>query len=209
MNNRFKWIEDFSEPQFFPERLNALKSKKPKSIFMDSMSDIEFWTDEQMGAVICAIKAHKYHKYIFLTKADMVPYDLFFYHSFEQRNEEKGAFRKKTADAIEGQNVYLGKTITNQVDISFTDYSNFDFWSIEPIRGRIVIDKAPFERLNQVIIGAETGNRKGKIIPRKEWIDDIVKQCGERKIRVFMKESLKKLMGVDFRQDPLIWEVGK
>lgn len=42
---------------------------------------------------------------------------------------------------------------------------------------------------------------------KKEWIDDIVKQCDEAKIRVFMKESLRDIMGKDFRQDKLIWDV--
>ena len=60
-----------------------------------------------------------------------------------------------------------------------------------------------------IIIGAETGNRKGKVIPQKQWIDDIVKQADERKVKVFMKESLRQLMGKDFRQDRLIWEVSK
>lgn len=59
----------------------------------------------------------------------------------------------------------------------------------------------------QVIIGAETGNRKNKVIPQKKWIDDIVNACDYRGVRVFMKESLRKIMGEDFRQDKLIWQI--
>jgi len=51
-----------------------------------------------------------------------------------------------------------------------------------------------------------TGNRKGKSIPKKEWIDDIVKNCDEANVLVFMKESLRELMGEDFRQDELPWQ---
>ena len=42
---------------------------------------------------------------------------------------------------------------------------------------------------------------------------DLIKQIealklkDERKVKVFMKESLRRLMGADFRQDKLIWEV--
>ena len=57
-----------------------------------------------------------------------------------------------------------------------------------------------------VIIGAETGNRKNKVIPKKEWVDDIVRQCDENEIKVFMKESLQEIMGDDFRQDKLPWD---
>ncbi len=67
------------------------------------------------------------------------------------------------------------------------------------------IDKA----LKLVIVGAETGNRKGKVIPQKKWIDTIVETADLHGINVFMKESLRKIMGDDFRQDTLPWEVRK
>ena len=60
--------------------------------------------------------------------------------------------------------------------------------------------------VNWIILGAESGNRKGKVTPRREWIDSIVQICDERKIPVFMKESLRGLMGDDFRQE-FPWEV--
>lgn len=60
--------------------------------------------------------------------------------------------------------------------------------------------------VNWIILGAESGNRKDKVTPRREWIDSIVQICDERKIPVFMKESLRGLMGDDFRQE-FPWEV--
>ena len=60
--------------------------------------------------------------------------------------------------------------------------------------------------VNWIILGAESGNRKGKVTPRREWIDSIVQICSERSIPVFMKESLRGLMGDDFRQE-FPWEV--
>ena len=210
MNDRFKWVKDFSKPQFFFERLRLLESKTPKSVFMNSMSDIEYWTDEQAEATVRAIKENKQHRYIFLTKASAVPYPLFFYYTFEQNAKERSVLNKKTTDAIEGQNVYLGKTITTQSDIVFNDYYNFDFWSIEPIHGEIVLDaKIGSYNLRQIIIGAETGNRKGKVIPEVGWVRDIVKQCDSHGAAVFMKESLRSIMGADFRQDELIWRIKK
>jgi protein gp37 len=65
------------------------------------------------------------------------------------------------------------------------------------------------ENCKLFIIGAETGTRKDKVVPKKEWVDNIVKFCNENKIKVFMKESLREIMGNDFRQDKLIWEIGE
>ncbi len=58
---------------------------------------------------------------------------------------------------------------------------------------------------NWCIIGAETGNRKEKVIPEKRWIDLIVDRCRDEYISVFMKESLRGIMGEDFRQE-FPWE---
>jgi protein gp37 len=55
-----------------------------------------------------------------------------------------------------------------------------------------------------VIVGAETGNRKDKVVPEKPWIDKLVKLCRENNIPIFMKESLRALYG-----DSLIQEFPK
>jgi protein gp37 len=46
-----------------------------------------------------------------------------------------------------------------------------------------------------VIIGAETGNRKDKVTPKKRWIENIVHGCKRKNIPVFMKESLIPIVG--------------
>jgi protein gp37 len=52
-----------------------------------------------------------------------------------------------------------------------------------------------------VIVGAETGNRKGKVIPKREWVEAIVNECRKNKIPVFLKNSLAPVWG-----EPLIQE---
>ena len=70
--------------------------------------------------------------------------------------------------------------------------------SIEPIQGEIVITKyagrGAGKELNWLIVGAETGNRKGKIIPKREWLLDIRPQCKELNIPLFEKNSLAPLL---------------
>jgi hypothetical protein len=101
--------------------------------------------------------------------------------------------------------LFIGKTITmqSQVDALGEDEIT-DFLSIEPILEPLDLSSI-LGRTRQLIIGAETGNRKGKVIPQKEWITRIVEQADKRGIRVFMKGSIRKIMGDDFRRDRLIW----
>lgn len=60
-----------------------------------------------------------------------------------------------------------------------------------------------------VIIGAETGKRKDKVVPEREWIEGIIEESDKAGIAVFMKESLRTIMRNDFRQDKLPWEVAR
>lgn len=197
LNKRFGFIKNWEEPQFFPERLSQLYSKKGKSIFMDSMSDIGFWKKEWIDQVKNAIEDNPQHNYIFLTKGV----------------EDSDCFALSGCFAIgkilslrnARRNVFVGKTVDNNT--AFCVFEQYDFLSIEPILEPIDLSMLPCNhQVRQIIIGAETGNRKGKVIPKKEWIDSIVRQCDEAGIRVFMKESLREIMGVDFRQDKLLWD---
>ena len=57
-----------------------------------------------------------------------------------------------------------------------------------------------------IIVGAETGKRKTKVVPEKKWIDKIAEACYKAGTPIFMKESLRGIMGDDFRQE-FPWEV--
>ncbi len=58
-----------------------------------------------------------------------------------------------------------------------------------------------------VIVGSETGNRKGKIILRKSWIEAITETCIESNIALFTKDSLIPIVREDnmFREFP--WNI--
>ena len=78
------------------------------------------------------------------------------------------------------------------------------FVSIEPILEdlKLAEHNVMFQQANWIIIGAETGHRKGKAIPCKEWIEDIVQWCDKSGIPVFMKDSLIPIVGeCDMRRD--------
>ena len=192
-NDRFHFVPNWCEPQFFPERLKQLNCRKPKSIFMDSMSDVGWWEKDWGRQVYETMHKNPQHNYIFLTKGGKYPSG---FHEIL----ELCAF-------YENKNIFFGKSITMNGQYNCSE--QYDFISIEPILEPIDLSAIKYTLYTrQVIIGAETGNRKGKVIPKKEWIDDIVKQCDIKGVRVFMKSSLKEIMGKDFRQDKLIWDIG-
>ena len=55
-----------------------------------------------------------------------------------------------------------------------------------------------------IIVGAETGRRKDKVIPKREWIEKLVDLCNKAEIPIFMKSSLADIWG-----EPLIQEFPK
>lgn len=187
LNNRFKWITDWDRPQFFPERLKAFESKKPQSIFINSMSDIGFWENEWRQEVFSAMYNNPQHFYIALTKCEKVavPYWL-------RQGKMKGRF-------------FLGQTQTSGIVFNGFNERYRDFLSVEPLLGELHFNG--FGGIKLVIIGAETGNRRGRVIPKRDWIEKICNECDAANIAVFMKESLRKIMGNDFRQDALPWKI--
>jgi protein gp37 len=189
MNQRFGWIKDFAKPQFFPERLEQLNSKTPQVIFMDSMSDIADWELDWLEAVYKAMAENPQHKYLFLTKR------------IRQFTDKDYLLWSSRWTPSEEQDFWVGISITRQKAVPFDYERTGDFWSIEPILEPIRCNFTELTRPEWVIIGAETGNRKGKIIPNREWVQDIVDQCRAAGVPVFMKSSLTKIWG-----EPLIQE---
>jgi len=52
-----------------------------------------------------------------------------------------------------------------------------------------------------IIVGAETGRRKDKVVPKREWIEKLLDLCRRADIPIFMKSSLADIWG-----QPLIQE---
>lgn len=169
--------------------------KKPRTIFVCSMADLfgDWVPDEWIAEVFRACEAAPQHRYLFLTKNPERYVDLY----------EKGILRTN-------RSFWYGSTATRSNEPFFysriPDDNPNTFCSIEPILEPFVAVPEIIEKLDWVIVGAETGNRKEKIVPQKEWIEEIAAECKRRRVPIFMKESLRVLMGADFRQE-LPWEV--
>jgi protein gp37 len=154
MNDRFKWIPEWTNPVLFHNRLDEPSQyKKPLTIFVGSMCDLfgEWVCSDWIATVINVCEKNPQHTFMFLTKNPRR------YLQFDYPD-----------------NVMLGMTLTNKADYEkhFKTMMLLEpfktFVSIEPILG-------DFERagwglkFNLVIIGAQTGRKP--IIPERKWID--------------------------------------
>lgn len=194
VNKRIPYPYDFS-PTLHKYRLNEpQKWSDPHTIFVGSMADLfgEWVPDEWIDAVIDACKEAPQHRYLFLTKNP-----------------------KRYAELDDGKrmrlppknNMWYGATTTNslQLSVAIKSFGSLSsnaktFLSVEPILEDISQceewSKAIYYKyVDWVIIGAETGNRKNKVVPEKAWIDNICESADVAQIPIFMKDSLIPIVG--------------
>ena len=186
------------EPTFHTYRLDEPARKtKPRKIFVCSMADLfgDWVPDTWIEQVFEACLEAPQHTYLFLTKNPKRYVEL----------------REKNLLPL-SLNAFYGATATNKDSIYaardvFYDLeyiTNNLFYSIEPLTEDVSDEMKysyyrgqPFDWCQWVIVGAETGNRKGKIVPKREWIESIVKECRSVDVPVFMKDNLKSVWGED------------
>ena len=181
------------DPTFHRYRLDDPKKwSEPRTIFVCSMADLfgDWVPLKWIQEVFEACRKAPQHRYLFLTKAP-----------------ERYASLAMLWNLPTEDNFWFGSsTPTPETPYFSADKSN-TFVSIEPLLEpfHYIVEAKPEELPKWIIIGAETGNRKGKIIPKKEWVDEIARYAQGNGIPVFMKESLRAIMGEDFRQE-FPWE---
>ena len=179
-------------PTFHRYKLDEpLHRKKPRTIFVCSMADLfgEWVPDEWIAEVFRACEAAPQHRYLFLTK------------------NPARLCRMESAGILPcHDNWWFGSTLDNKNAKRFQGGIKYHtFTSIEPLTEHMHVELGSFGSDEWVIVGAETGNRKGKIAPKREWVENIVEAAQITGMKVFMKESLRDLMGEDFRQE-FPWE---
>lgn len=153
---------------------NDLPLGGKKRVFLDSMGD---WFSEGVEptwihAVVQAIKSQPTYKFLVLTKSP------------ENISKVFGRYDVPS-------NLWLGVTITEQTDTwRLRELENivcYRFVSFEPLHGPIKTNLRPF---HWIIIGQETGNRKGKIFIERSWLDSLCNQANEIDLPVFLKNGM-------------------
>jgi protein gp37 len=178
-------------PTFHRYRLGEPAAmKKGQRIFVGSMADLfgEWVPSEWIDDVILSCVKAPQHKYLFLTK-----------------NPQR--YNNLVARAIlpKYENFWYGTTINKQEDVR-----DIALLPWPPLSGRFISIEPMMERINLmdisndvdwVIVGAESGNRKGRVAPDREWLVGLRHQCWQLGIPLFMKDSLASIWGEPLPQE--------
>jgi protein gp37 len=182
LKGRYGYSEDDPfRPAFHPEKLQDIYNlpKGHKRVFLTSMGD---WFSEGVDpnwieATLSAVRLRLDHTFLVLTKRpEFIP------------SISEGFLDRP-------QNLWVGVSVTNQIDAHRIDiirkmFMGNLFVSFEPLHSPIIAD---LSGVSWVILGAESGNRKGKIIPKKEWITEIIGVARDAHIPVFVKRNITEL----------------
>lgn len=153
---------------FHYEELGRDLGKKPKMVFVNSMSDTfnEKISDEQIDKILGFCNANQHHQFQVLTKrAERVP-------GFSYPN-----------------NIWLGVTVENANHKNRIDYlrktnAKIKFLSCEPLLGDL--GELDLTGIDWVICGGETGFNARPVHP--DWIRNIQKQCKVAGVPFFFKQ---------------------
>ena len=164
----------------------------PQTIFVCSMADLfGAWVPTKwIVEVLDACQAAPQHRYIFLTK-----------------NPRRYAELDRLALLPREDNFWYGSTVTSKSDRRFNGHIRLNtFLSIEPLHENLDAGLGSFGGDRWIIIGAETGQRKEKIVPEKAWVDNICEAADLTRAAVFMKDSLIPIVGEENMRRELPWE---
>ena len=179
------------QPTFHKYRLNEYQNKKRRNIFVCSMADLfgDWVPDSWIEEVFKACEKAPQHTYLFLTK-----------------NPGRYIELEKNRRLPWADNFWFGSSVTQLSDkyTWFTKKKFHWFLSVEPILEDLGPMNADVPKPEWVIVGAETGRRKEKVVPERTWIESLLEECRKYGIPIFMKSSLSEIWG-----EPLLQEFPK
>ena len=172
---RFWGERDFTDVQCHPERLEQpLKWKKPRRVFVSSMSDL-FHEDVPMDFIINCFEVMRSlprHTFQVLTKRPI-----------RMMNYYRGR-------AAYYPNVWLGMSVENQQNMMrvpyLRDWAGVKFVSLEPLLNPI--DLGNTDNIDWVIVGCESGPKARPM--NLDWVRDIRDQCVAADIPFFFKQRM-------------------
>lgn len=173
---RFHMIDDFEKPEYFPNKLRLMDKQRPQNFLLTGMSDFALWQDSWRDEVFARMERNPQHQYILLTKRpELIRFstdldNAWFGVTITSRKE-------KHRIAAMRENI-KGKHYQVSFEPMFDDIGDVDFSGIE-----------------WIVIGTETGKRKGKAISKPEWVWSLTEQAHALGIPVFMKEDILPIMG--------------
>jgi protein gp37 len=149
-----------------------LKWKKPRIVFVNSMSDLfhEEIPMEFLKRVFLVMNHAKQHVFQILTK----------------RSEY---LLKMNRELVWSENIWMGVSVENQkylgrIEHLRNTHAHIKFISIEPLLGPMV--DMNLSGIDWVILGGESGPRSRMM--KRSWVENIRDQCVEAKVPFFFKQ---------------------
>jgi protein gp37 len=176
LKGRFGYPADSPfEPTFHADKARDPDNiRAPSKIFVCSMGDLfgKWVPADWITMILDTVQFNPQHTFIFLTKNP-------------RRYSEFGF----------PVNAWIGYSTTGALyhrwDTCHED--NIKFVSIEPLGESLNIRLNGYAQaidFDWAIVGKETGNRKEKMIPKHEWIEEIIDFTAKTGIRLFIKDNL-------------------
>ena len=173
---RFHLTDDFSKPVFFESKLRLLDTKTAGTFLLTGLSDFSEWLPAWREAVFARMAANPQHRYIFLTK-----------------RPENVDFTTELDTAWMGVTVTRASEKQRLVDLRRHIRAKHYHATFEPLFEDV--GELDLTGIDWVVVGTETGRRRGKVDARSEWVFSIVRQAHEQGVPVFMKEDLLPILG--------------
>ena len=186
MNVRFKYVEDFSKPQFFPKALEQpYKWKKPRIIFVCSMGELfdPGVSPAWIHRVFAMMWDNPRHRFLLLTKQPM-------YASPWMDMMPSWALLGESITRYTWGDPFADPAIPHEPHQQLSGWSIAPplehFISFEPLLGPAA--EAIDEGTMWIIIGAQTNPN---VQPKRVWVQEILNAADDARIPVLMKHNLE------------------
>ena len=173
---RFHMPDAFDVPEYMPRKLRIMDRRDPRVFLMTGMSDLSDWRPEWLAEVFDRMARNPQHAYLYLTK------------------------RPERLDLqTDDDNVWMGVTVTCEAEkgriAALRQHARARHYHVtfEPLFGPI--EGLDLRGVEWIVVGTETGHRRGKVDARPEWVAGIVAQARAQGVAVFMKEDLLPILG--------------
>ena len=173
---RFHITDDFSQPEYYEQKLKILERGKPGNWLLTGMSDLCAWKEEWLEATFQKLRENTRHEAIFLSKRpDLLKID------------------------TDLPNAWFGVTITRKSELwrlqALKENVRAKHYHVtfEPLfddPGEIDLTG-----IDWIVVGTMTGTMKKKVHTEPAWAYSLTEQAHDKGIPVFMKEDLVPIIG--------------
>lgn len=173
---RYHMIDDFSNPEFFPQKMRLMQKQRPQNFLLTGMSDLSGWKEEWREEVFAKIKENPQHQFVFLSKRpDLLSF------------------------STDLDNAWFGVTVTRKSELWRIDAlrENIKAKHYHVTYEPLFDDpgQADLTGIDWIVIGTMTGATGRKVRTEPAWTYSLTDQAHAQNIPVFWKEDLVPIMG--------------